>query len=465
MKVTYQFLLIFFSLLIFNCSNHYTKKLIKKSDETSVILIKNVDIFNGKDAEIIKNKDVVLEDGNIKIITENFTSNDKKYTIVDGEGKTLMPGFIDAHVHLSGNGAVSWEKVSTDETYNLAAYLYAGITTVYDLGGLASDTKKLSEKVKSGKIIGPNIYNSHLPITVKNGHPVPLTKELLGFPLKMFVNSLVPTIEKKEDATEIIDDYIENKIDFVKIIYDQIPSNAPEMKFDELKALIDASHKKGYKVFVHIGSPQNAVDAINAGADILAHGIWRGKLTPKQADVIAKSKIPIIYTLAAFQNVHTIHQGEFQPNNYDTLLVPKIILKPVTKENGLDVKKQKAMGAFFADVTNNNPFLFDNFQLLLERNAKIIVGTDSSLPGTYAGSTYFQELDALKNYGLSNFDILTGATYESSKLFLENPDFGIIEEGKKANLLLINGNPLENSELVKSPEKIFMEGNIIDRIK
>jgi len=66
---------------------------------------------------------------------------------------------------------------------------------------------------------------------------------------------------------------------------------------------------------------------------------------------------------------------------------------------------------------------------------------------------------------MTNFEILTGSTYLSSKLFLENPDFGTVEKGKKANLLLINGNPLENLELVKTPETILLNGTIILKTK
>lgn len=131
----------------------------------------------------------------------------------------------------------------------------------------------------------------------------------------------------------------------------------------------------------------------------------------------------------------------------------------------MDIKNQPVMSAFFDDVTNKNQYLLDNFKLLHDRKVTILAGTDSSLPGTYAGSTFLQEIDALKEYGMTNFEILTGATYLSSKLFLRDPDFGIVEIGKKANLLLINGNPLENLELVKTPETIFLNGDIILKIK
>ncbi len=454
-----------FSFFLISCTNHYTKQLVKVGDNTLPILIKNVNIFNGKDSVVLVNKDIIIENGLIKTITSNFIPKNKKvFKTIDGKGKTIIPGFIDAHVHLSGSGSVPWENISANEVYNLAAYLYSGITTVYDLGGMASDLKKLATKVENNELLGPTIYHAHIPITVKNGHPIPLTKELLGWPLRSLVNTISPTIKKKEDTEKVITNYLKKEVDYVKIICDQIPIGSPEMSFDLLKSLINEAHKKGAKVFVHIGSPQNAVDATKAGADVLAHGVWRGKLTVEQATIIADSKIPMIYTLAAFQNVNSIHKGTYLPNEYDKLLVPETILNPVTGKNGLDVKNQKVMGAFFSDVTDKSPFWLDNFKLLKSKNVPMIIGTDSSLPGTYAGSTYFQEMDALKEFGLSNFEILTGATYLASKLFLDNPDFGIITEGKKANILLINGNPLEDLTLIKNPETIIKNGKIIVKV-
>ena len=187
-------------------------------------------------------------------------------------------------------------------------------------------------------------------------------------------------------------------------------------------------------------------------------------MTAKQADQIAACNVPVIYTLAGFQNVAQIYEGKYQPNELDRRLVPNVILDPVSGKKGLDVKTKEVMGAFFESVHVNRPYWRNNLQLLRERGVKIIVGTDSSLPGTYAGASYYQEIDALKDFGLSNFEILSGATYFSSKLFLENPDFGIVAEGKKANLLLLNGNPLADLEVVKRPEVILLKGDIIERL-
>lgn len=443
---------------------HYSKKLVEKHTSKEPILIKNVSIFNGKENCLSKPKDVLLVNGRIQKISITIDENDKSYKIINGKNKTLMPGLVDAHVHITGSGAVPWKNIAANEAYNLSAYLYAGITTVYDLGGFASKLQKLSQQVEKGAVLGPSFYHCHIPMTVKNSHPIPLTQEMLFWPLSALINQVAPTIDGIDKAPKIIDKYLKNGVSYVKLTTDQIPEGSPEMSFEQIQALSQAAHRHNRKVFIHIGSPENAVNAAQAGVDIIAHGVWRGKLTEKQAEDIAACNVPVIYTLAGFQNVAQIYEGNYQPNKMDRLLVPAGILDPVTGKNGLDVQKKKVMGAFFETVHRNRPHWRHNLQLLKERGVKIIVGTDSSLPGTYAGASYFQEMDALKNFGLSNFEILSGATYLSSKLFLDRPDFGTVEEGKKANLLLLNGNPLVDLEVVKKPEMILLKGDVIRRL-
>lgn len=461
------FIGLFLVLLIsHSCSRQIYSDLVYQESGNPAILITNVDIFNGRDSLLVKDRDVYIENGEIKKISKDISfSKNENVRVIDGAGKVLMPGLVDAHVHLSGSGAVPWEKVPTVEDYNLSAYLYVGVTTVYDLGGLAGDLNRLSEQVEEGKVLGPRIYNTHIPITVKNSHPIPLTEQMLPWPLKSMVNVISPTIENPDEAAEVIEKYLKNEVDYVKIICDQIPPGSPEMTFEQLEALIDEAHKKGKKVFVHIGSPENAITAINAGADILAHGVWRGKLTAIQADSIAQSGVPIIYTLAGFKNVSCIHHGKFTPSDIDSLLIPEKVRQPVSGEKGRDVHSQEVMNEFFEDVAKNETHWRDNFDLLRERGVTILVGTDSNLPGAYAGTTYYQEIEMLKEFGLSNFEILKAATYLNAHLFKDQPTFGLVKEGKSADLLLLNGNPLTNLETLKVPELIIVRGKIVQRVQ
>ena len=433
--------------------------------ESPSILIQKVDIFNGRDQELIKGQDVLIKEGRIRQIGGNLpVSSDAK--VIDGSGKTLMPGLIDTHVHLSGSGAAPWANFPADKDHNLQAYLYSGITTIYDLGGISSQIEKLADKVEEGKLIGPTIYHTHIPITVKNSHPIPLTKELMGFPLKAMVNSMVPTVESPEKAGKLIDKYTRHEIDFVKAIVDEIPPGSPQMSKEELTALVEASHAKGFKVFVHIGSPQNALDAIASGADVLAHGVWRGELSPEQAQQIADSRIPIIYTISGFTNVDVIYQGQFQPSPAEEKLVSSEVIEPVTGKNGSEnASDEEALHDFFEDVHHHSETILPNLKLLVKAGANIIVGTDSNLPGTYAGASYLQEMNRLQSGGMSNFDILTGATFKASRLFLEAPDFGLVTEGNKADLLLLDGNPLQDLKYLEVPALILKEGREVKRLK
>ncbi len=462
MKIYLKLLVFFGSFLLLGCAKNTNDPLVKFENEANSILIQDISIFNGIDAVLIPNQDVLIENGIIKNIASHIDPIKDIHTI-SASGKILMPGLIDSHVHLSGSGSVPWDNISADKPYNLSAYLYAGITTVYDLGGLSADLEKLSNQVNKNELIGPDIYHTHIPITVKNSHPIPLTEQMLPWPLKSMVNAISPTIETADEAPKLIEKYVKNEVDFVKIICDQIPPGSPEMKFEELKALIDAAHKQNKKVFVHIGSPQNAVNAVKAGADVLAHGVWRGKLTPEEADIIAQSGIPVIYTIAGFQNVNNIHHGAFSPSTTDSIFVPAKILDPVTREAGKDVHQQKVMNEFFKDVAKHSPHWAENFRLLYSRKVPILIGTDSNLPGTYAGSTYYQEIEILKKYGMTNFHILTGATYLNAKLFLDEPNFGSVAIGKTANLLILNGNPLVDINSLKKPSFIIKKGRIVAR--
>ncbi|MCR9155202.1 MAG: amidohydrolase family protein [Bacteroidetes bacterium] len=447
------------------CSiNADSPNLLVSDAASQTILIQGVDIFSGRDSVIIRHKDVLIANGFIKSIKDRIEAR-SDYTLIKGKGKTLMPGLIDSHVHLSGSGAVPWDNQKANIHYNLQAYLYAGITTIYDLGGLAGDLEKIANKLENQELIGPSVFHTHIPITVKNSHPIPLTEVMLFWPLKNMVNSISPTIDKPSEAAKLIEKYVGKNTDYVKVICDQIPPGSPQMTFEQLEALVQEAHKVHQKVIVHIGSPENAITAIKAGADVLAHGVWRGKLSLDQAQFIANSKVPIIYTISGFKNVAEIHHGEFEPNDLDKKLVPKKVLDPVTGAKGMDVHCQEVMHEFFEDVAAHSTYWEHNFKLLYQMGAPILVGTDSNLPGTYAGSTYFQELTELKNYGMSNFDILYGATYGNAVLFLDKPNFGSVEENQKADLLLLKGNPIENLEILRDPQYIFKSGRIVKRLK
>lgn len=439
--------------------------LIEMEKENTSTLIKDVEIFDGINDTLLKNQDLVIVNGHIIEIGPTGTLKSKSERSINSNGMFLMPGLIDSHVHLTGSGSIPWKNVKPKIYYNLEAYLYAGITTIYDLGGMANKLSKISTKLETDELLGPSLFHTHIPVTIKNSHPIPLAKLMLPKIFGFLANFIFPTIQKESDAKKIVKSFIKKKVDYMKLSCDKIPPGSPEMPLKFLKALVRESHDNNLKVFVHIGSVDNALNSVNAGADILAHGIWRDKLTHKQAKYIADSGVKIIYTLAGFVNVDKINRGEFSPSQKDRIMVPCCILEPVTEENGKDVHKQPVMNDFFKNVSDNRPHWEHNFKLLADLNVEILVGTDSNLPGTYAGATYYQELLELDKFGLSKLKILKGATYGNASLFLDKPDFGHISVGAKADLLLFEKSPLEDLKAIENPSFIFKTGKLVTRTR
>jgi imidazolonepropionase-like amidohydrolase len=214
---------------------------------------------------------------------------------------------------------------------------------------------------------------------------------------------------------------------------------------------------------VHVGSSENAINAIKAGADVLAHGIYRGKLSEEDAKFIAESKIPIIYTLFVFELSAQLTEGIYNPTQFDSLLLDQKILKGITTNQALQIKNYPVIHAITSNLVNERENWRSNLDLLRKYGAKIIVGTDSGTPGLGHGTAIYHEIDELLKYGLTNYEVLRAATYLSSSTYMDKPSFGFLNEGFEADMLLLNNNPLQEINAVKYPSLIFTNGLIFKR--
>jgi imidazolonepropionase-like amidohydrolase len=440
-------------------------ELIKTDGKQISLVFKNINFFDGEKKSIQIGRDIFIKNGKIeKILSGDKNRTYEGYEVINGRGRYLMPGLIDAHVHIQNNGSPPWRPVKNNIEENLKANLYCGVTTIMDLGGFASKSHKINKSVMKGELIGPNIYNSHIPITVKNAHPIPAVKEVMPYPLNKIANKLIPTAKDSADAIKVIDKYAKQEIDFIKIIYDELPLGSAQMKYDILKSLIDQSHQQGYKAVVHIGSVSNAINAIRAGADILAHGVVRGKLTPKEASIIANSKVPMIYTLMGHRLMADMLEGKFIPGKRDSIVMPKEILNSVAGKNGKKIEDFEAISKFANTCLTESKDWIHNVELLIKHKATILVGTDAGVPGAYPGTITLAEFKALSDCGMDNITLLKNATYNTAKAFIENPKFGAIKEGYEADLLFLDKNPLKYIESVFTPKLIISNGIIIKRL-
>ncbi len=422
------------------------------------ILFRGVDVYPGWGKVLWKGRDVLVEAGKIRGIGARQTIKAEGAHVVEGAGHTLMPGLVDTHVHLSGSGSAPGHFVFWNEQHNLHAHLRAGVTTVFDLGGQASASMAMRDKVRSGQWLGPRIFFTDGPISSPGSHPAPAGSKLLPWPLGWFAPLLLTTIQTPADAPKIVAGLQKKQVDYVKMVVDQLPPGSPEMGESLVRALVRAAKAKGMRVFIHIGSAQNALVAARAGADVLAHGVYRDALTEAQAREIAKAGIRMIPTLAAFERTAELAEGKMRLEPMERMMHPSVLWEPILGEKGKSFAKVPVLREFAEGLLRARKHWHENIRLLHRAGVPIWVGTDSALPGVYPGSAYHRELQALSKVGIPNDALLEAATSGASRLLEKHPRYGKVEVGMAADLIMIEGDPLRDIRAVEKLKVVMRAG-------
>src|SRR5262249_52350013 len=202
-------------------------------DSTSTILIRDVRVFDGN--RTMEHRSVLVANGKIIGI---FGANRAAHTqgeVIDGRGKTLLPGLIDSHVHVA------------DEN-SLRQALTLGVTTVLDMFTSEERLKMMKRVEREDPLDMADVRTAGIGATAQNGHPT----EMGGPPF--------PTVSSPREAQAFVDARLEQGSDFIKIIYDDLSlrQKVPMLDRETLGALVDSAHRRGKLVVVHVGNEVQA---------------------------------------------------------------------------------------------------------------------------------------------------------------------------------------------------------------
>ncbi|WP_026752480.1 amidohydrolase family protein [Sediminibacterium sp. C3] len=418
----------------------FSNIIVAQSSKPTKILINNVEIFNGKDAKTIKGN--VLIENNIitKISTEGIVTDRSGFTqIIDGKGKFLMPGMIDAHVHLLFESIPQMQAMMSDfAMLNLIAakaaekQLLRGFTTVRDLGG---GSLTLAKAIDMGLASGPRVYSSGAFISQTGGHgdfglPTDVPRKIgeLSYPER---NGMVAVADGADNVLMRTREQLRQGATQIKLMagggvssnYD--PLDVTQYTEAEFKAAVSAAENWGTYVTVHAYTPDAIKTAIKAGVKCIDHGQLADEETAK-----LMAEKGIWWSLQPFIDNGESRFPEGSPNR----------LKQDEMRQGTEIaytfaKKYNIKTAWGTDI------LFD---------AKEATKQGSKLS---ALTRWYTPYEILKMATSSNAELLRMSgkrdPYQKGKL-------GEISVGAYADLILVNGSPLENIKLVENPDANFM---------
>ena len=396
--------------------------------EAQNVLIKDARVFDGE--RVIPRASVLVRDGKIEQIGSHIHAP-RNVRVVDGRGKTLFPGLIDAHTHIHSRRDLEQSAVFGVTT---------DISMLMDLQ-LATDEK--AEQTANKARDRADLFFSGYVATAPGGHG---TEYGLKF----------PTLTGPEGAQAWVDDRIAEGSDFIKIIYeyggDTGQGGRPSINKATLQALVAAAHTRGKMAVVHIHSEQQAIDAIESGADGLAHLFAFGgdDVDPKFVPLVAEHHAFVIPTFSVLESVCNEGPGQHLLN--DGKLSPYVAAEYLPQ-----LRKSINHGQ-----PHNCMFSMKAIPPLAAAHVRILAGTDAGNPGTAPGVSIHGELEYLVKAGLTPEQALAAATSVPASTF-HLTDRGRIASGLRADFVLVNDDPTAEISATRNIVEVWKAGIPVDR--
>lgn len=403
-------------------------------------LIRNARVFDSEKATLGATSDVLIGDGKIVSISRAGSEKTKADNVIDAGGKVLLPGLFDMHAHFG-----PWDG---------GLHLAAGITTIRDMGNDNTTLQQLMAQLSEGKLLGPSV----VPAGFIEGESKMSARN--GF-----------VIKNLDEAKKAVDWYADHGYPQVKI-YNSFPK-------DVLRETAAYAHQRGLRVSGHIPAFMRAQDAVDQGYDEIQHinqvmlnffvtpetdtrTLERFYLVAKKTagldfdskpvqDFIAnlaKKQIVIDPTLATFEFIHQ-REGELSP-----------IVADVADHLPPDIQRSRRVGemnipddATEALYTKSFDKLVEFVGLMYKAGVPIVAGTDE-----ISGFTLQRELELYVKAGITPAQVLQIATWNGAKYTRTTEDRGSVTVGKRADLILVDGDPTVNIADIRKVALVIKQG-------
>ena len=397
------------------------------------IALTNVRILDGNGTTPVEHGTIVIQGRKIVAVGPTSTvSIPSEARTIDERGRTALPGLADMHVHLTGG----WDGVSADmlgfQRY-MNALLYAGVTTVLDTGNVTSYILQLRAETAAGRLLGPRIY---------------CVGPLVDGP-DPFWPELSRAVVSQDQVPGLVRELAAQKVDLIKLYAGlsdlDVQAISTEAKKYKLRTILDAHSRNG------------SIELMREGIAGWAHLPTR-KLSDEVIRTASANHAFFISTLSVFE---AFSWRRFQDLSFldHPLIVdttPAFALTELRKLGHEQETKRPLAALLDAE---------SNVKRLMQAGILIAAGTDAPYPGDFQGEGIHRELELLVESGLTPLEAITVATRNAAKIMNAETEWGTLEPGKLADILIVDGKPDQNIRDTRNVVTVLREGTILDRNK
>ncbi|UCC17345.1 MAG: amidohydrolase family protein [Dehalococcoidales bacterium] len=403
-----------------------------------MLVLTNFNLVDGTGHEPVRDSLIIIRNSRFEYVGA-VTDYPAEARVIDLHNYTVMPGLIDCHLHLGGMtvdkpgkaiGKVSFPDMvsfTLDYVRNYSQRrrlaIENGITSIRSAGDLYPHIVKLRDKIAASKLTGPRIFTPGPTITAPGGHPA----STIYKGNRYIAENAIRQIDSVEIGRAEVKRLAEGGVDCIKAIYSEInpmdtANKVPRLSLKVLEALADETHKHNLRIMVHTGSAGEVMEALQAGADSIEHGILPGGYPVEFNNELIKLMLD---------------RGVY--------FVPTVAIAWAYKEMYPD---------FCANIKTLIKKVFDV-------GVPIAAVTDSGTPGVVIGKGLHKELELLVEAGLSPLEAIVAGTKKAAENIGQGHELGTIEPGKIADIIAISGNPLKNITDTREIKMVIKDGKVL----
>ncbi len=407
------------------------------------LVIQSGRVFDSISGNLKENTTITIIDNKIAWVGDDTGfEKEEKDQIIDANGKYILPGMVETHVHLVATGNPQFEREylqTKSDMYHYFAlnhaqkHLISGFTCVRDAGAYKGVTSSLRRILNYGIFAGPRLVVSETGIWQWGNQEDVGPRALIDFSRKH--EQVKAGVDNVKHAVR---DQKNEGADFIKTATTGGVLHGMESKVsfslwthEELVAMREEAHRLGMHTACHAHGTEGILAATNAKLDTIEHGSY---MTEEAADLMVKNGTYLIPTQIAAMS----------------LVSPTLmnLMPPEVQKKTVEVDKK----------------MKESHKLAFEKGVKIAIGTDAGTPGNFHGNTGYEVKLMVDDVGMTPTQALQAATLEGAKAIWMDEDIGSIEKGKLADIVICEKNPIEDISVITNPKNfshVIKDGKIM----
>jgi len=386
--------------------------------------------------------------------------------VIRVDGKWILPGLIDAHIHFFQSGGlytrpdvidlrkrVPYEKelarIDADLPDTFARYLRCGITSVADMGGpfwnfTVRDLARKTLAAPRVAVTGP-LISTYQPAALTTGDP--------------------PILEVKtaREARDLVRRQAEHEPDYIKIWFIVQKGETPAEHMPVIRAVVEESHRRSLRVIVHATELETARAAAGAGIDVLVHSVFDRDVDDAFLDLLTRRNILYIPTLMVHESYFEVLSQQIRLTPAEHRFADPQVISSLFDLRGIPVKEvpERRRGLLQTPRPVPEPEIaMKNLKRVWDAGIPVAMGTDAGNIGTPHAACMYREMELMQKAGLSPRDILRAATLGGARMMGLEKDLGEVKQGMLADLVVLDADPSKDIQNVSRVHLVLKDGKI-----